>query len=114
MEDCVLIPIQSIGVLAMTRDAFEAALAAGAALLPGTSGSSIDVAEPLLDAEQAAPLLGVSGRWLEDSARAGIVPHYKMGRFLRFRTSEVAVHCRILGAPSASVPHAAVLGISKR
>jgi hypothetical protein len=34
--------------------------------------------------------LGVSGRWLEDSARAEIVPHYKVGRFLRFRVSEIA------------------------
>ena len=114
MEDCVLIPIQSIGVLALTREQFEAALAAGAALLPGTSGNPIGVTEPLLDAEQAAPMLGVSIRWLEDNARAGIIPHYKMGRFLRFRISEVAVHCRILGAPSVSMPHASTLGSSRR
>jgi hypothetical protein len=113
MEDCVLIPVPSIGVLALTRAAFEAALAAGAALLPGTSGTSIDSTEPLLDAEQAAPLLGVSGRWLEDNARAGIVPHYKMGRFLRFRVSEIAVHYRIRGAPSASEPDAVAWGRSR-
>jgi hypothetical protein len=62
MEDGILIPIQSVGVLALTREAFEAALAAGAALLPSMQGASTDVAEPLLDAEQAAPLLGVSVR----------------------------------------------------
>jgi len=40
------------GVLALTREAFEAALAAGATLLPGTGGRSIDATEPLLDADQ--------------------------------------------------------------
>jgi excisionase family DNA binding protein len=111
MEDRVLIPIQSIGVIALTREAFEAALAAGAVFLPGTGGTSIDATEPLLE---AAPLLGVSVRWLEDNAKAGIIPHYKMGRFLRFRMSEVAVHCRVDGASLSPVPHAPVLGRSKR
>jgi len=104
MADCVLIPLQSVGVLALTREQFDAALAAGAEFLPSPNNTAIDVNEPLLDAVQAAPILGVSGRWLEDSARAGIVPHYKMGRFLRFRVSEIAVHCRMEGVlrPSAT------------
>jgi excisionase family DNA binding protein len=54
--------------------------------------------EPLLDAPQAAAQLAVSTRWLEDSARAGIIPHHKFGRFIRFRVSEVAAHCRFEGA----------------
>jgi hypothetical protein len=55
-------------------------------------------AEPLLDADQAAAQLSVTARWLEDSARAGIIPHIKLGRFIRFRVSEIAAHCRIEGA----------------
>jgi hypothetical protein len=34
MSDSVLIPLQSRGVLALRREEFDAALAAGAALLP--------------------------------------------------------------------------------
>jgi helix-turn-helix protein len=95
MSDSVLIPLQSRGVLALRREEFDAALAAGAALLPTSDDGVIKAQEALLDSEQAAQVLGVSGRWLEDSARAGIVPHYKMGRFLRFRVSEIATHFRV-------------------
>lgn len=107
MSDSILIPLQSIGVLALTRGEFDAALAAGAALLVTSDDDVVEAQEALLDSEQAARVLGVSGRWLEDSARAGIVPHYKMGRFLRFRVSEIASHCRVEltgQSPSSSVP----------
>src|SRR6185437_6759941 len=100
MADSILIPVQSVGVLALTQEEFEAALAAGARLTSARrpQGEALS-AESLLDAYQAAAQLGVSARWLEDSARAGIVPHYKLGRFIRFKVSEVATHCKIGGAP---------------
>lgn len=100
MADSILIPVQSVGVLALTQEEFEAALAAGARLTSARrpQGEAVS-AESLLDADQAAAQLGVSARWLEDSARAGIVPHYKLGRFIRFKVSEVATHCKIGGAP---------------
>jgi excisionase family DNA binding protein len=99
MSDCVLIPLQSVGVLALTREDFDAALAAGARIVGSTpAGATVESSEALLDAEQAAMQLGVSTRWLEDSARAGIVPHYKLGRFIRFRASEIAKHCHVGGA----------------
>jgi len=97
MADCVLIPLQNLGVLALSREEFEAALAAGARLT-ASSADPLELPEALLDAEQAAQRLAVSSRWLEDSARAGIVPHYKLGRYIRFRVTEVAVHCRVEGA----------------
>ena len=97
MADCVLIPLQNLGVLALSREEFDAALAAGSRLM-GASATPLEVPEALLDAEQAAERLAVSSRWLEDSARAGIVPHYKLGRYIRFRVTEVAGHCRIAGA----------------
>src|ERR1700716_2310457 len=91
MADCILIPLQNLGVLALSREAFDAAIAAGSRLI-GFSATPLEVQEALLDAEQAAERLGVSSRWLEDSARAGIVPHYKLGRYIRFRVTEVAGH----------------------
>lgn len=87
--------------LAFDRETFAAALTAGAELIgstpPSPTGSA--AAEPLLDAGQAAAQLSVTTRWLEDSARAGIIPHHRLGRFIRFRVSEIAAHCRIEGAP---------------
>jgi hypothetical protein len=94
----VLIPLPGIGTLALSGDAYRAALAAGAEMTAGVAPSPT-AAEALLDADQAATQLSVTARWLEDSARAGIIPHIKLGKFTRFRVSEIATHCRIAGAP---------------
>src|SRR5882724_7196566 len=61
MADCVLIPLQNLGVLALPREVFEAALAEGARLT-AANGSPCESAEALLDAEQAAQRLAVSSR----------------------------------------------------
>lgn len=102
-SDLVLIPVAGVGILALSRDVFTEALAAGtemmAATAPSVTGATSVLAEPLLDADQAAARLSVTARWLEDNARSGIIPHHKLGRFLRFRVSEVAAHSRIEGAP---------------
>jgi len=96
----VLIPLADGRWLAMDRETFASALAAGAEQMAYASPTSAAVTvEPLLDADQASVQLAVSARWLEDSARAGIIPHHKLGKFLRFRVSEIAAHCRIEGAP---------------
>ena len=39
---------------------------------------------PLIGAEQAAHVLGVSPRWLLAEARANRVPHIRLGRSVRF------------------------------
>jgi hypothetical protein len=95
----VLIPLADGRWLAIDRETFNAALAAGAEQMASSSPSHAVAIEPLLDADQASVQLSVSARWLEDSARAGIIPHHKLGKFLRFRVSEVAAHCRVEGAP---------------
>lgn len=88
--------------LGLRADALEAALVAGAEAIAAHALSGAarvgGVVEPLLSAEEAAPQLGVSARWLEDSARAEIVPHFKLGATRRFRVSEVAAHFRVAGA----------------
>jgi hypothetical protein len=95
----VLIPLADGRWLAIDRETFATALAAGAEQMGSASPSHAVAIEPLLDADQASVQLAVSARWLEDSARAGIIPHHKLGKFLRFRVSEVATHCRVEGAP---------------
>jgi excisionase family DNA binding protein len=100
MADHILVPLPDGRWLALAHEAFEAALLAGhQRVAVGGSSHVSSACEPLLDADQAAAQLGVTARWLEDSARAGIVPHHKLGRFIRFRVSDVAAHFRIEGAP---------------
>jgi hypothetical protein len=99
MGDRVLIPLPGIGTLALSADAYRDGLAEGAKLAAAAAPSSAPTGDPLLDAEQAAAQMSVTARWLEDSARAGIIPHVKLGRFIRFRVSEIAAHCRVEGAP---------------
>lgn len=98
MTDRILVSLANGRWLALSREQFDAALMAGAEFDAQSAPSSAPV-EPLLDAEHAGALLSVTPRWLEDCARAGIIPHHKLGRFLRFRVSEVADHCRVHGAP---------------
>jgi excisionase family DNA binding protein len=99
MTDRVFVPLPDGRWLALSLEAFESALVAGSEAIAAPAPSSGAASEPLLDAEDAAAQLGVSARWLEDCARAGIVPHHKLGRFVRFRVSDVAAHFRVAGAP---------------
>jgi excisionase family DNA binding protein len=39
---------------------------------------------PLLDAKQAAALLGVPSSWVLAEARADRIPHVRLGRYVRF------------------------------
>jgi hypothetical protein len=99
VADRLLIPLPDGRWLALDRETFAAALSAGAEMTAGAAPSPATSAEPLLDADQAAERMNVTARWLEDSARAGIIPHVKLGKFTRFRVSEIATHCRVEGAP---------------
>lgn len=45
---------------------------------------------PLMDAGQAAALLGVPKSWLLSQARAGKAPHVRLGRYVRFQQSDIA------------------------
>jgi hypothetical protein len=99
MADRIIVALPDGRWLALDRDTFTAALAAGSEITVSASPSPAAAAEPLLDADQAAAQMNLSARWLEDSARAGIIPHIKLGKFTRFRVSEIAAHCRVSGAP---------------
>jgi excisionase family DNA binding protein len=96
MTDRVIIPLPGVGTLALDRDTFTTALVAGAEMAAAPAPPTAST-EPLLDADQAAAQMNVSARWLEDSARARIIPHHKLGRFIRFKVSEVAAHCSVKG-----------------
>jgi excisionase family DNA binding protein len=43
----------------------------------------------LLTAEEIAQRLGVTPQWVWAQARAGLIPHVRLGRYRRFRESAV-------------------------
>jgi excisionase family DNA binding protein len=43
----------------------------------------------LLDAEAVAEMVGMSRDWIYVEARAGRIPHVKLGRYTRFRREAV-------------------------
>jgi hypothetical protein len=45
---------------------------------------------PLLDAKAASRLLGVPHTWLLAQARAGRVPHHRLGHYVRFNVEDLA------------------------
>ena len=45
---------------------------------------------PLLNADQAAKLLAVPPSWMLAQARAGTIPHVKLGRYVRFDAEALA------------------------
>lgn len=50
--------------------------------------------EPLLDDQQAAALLGIHAKTLQRLARTGRIPAHRVGRFWRYRVSELDLWLR--------------------
>lgn len=44
---------------------------------------------PLLDAQAASKLLGIPPTWLLAQARAGRVPHHRLGHYVRFNPDDL-------------------------
>jgi excisionase family DNA binding protein len=45
---------------------------------------------PLIDAKAASKLLGVPHTWLLAQARAGQIPHHRLGHYVRFNPDDLA------------------------
>lgn len=98
MADRILVALPDGRWLALDPAALTEALQAGAEIMPSASSPQVAAFEALVDAETAAAQLGVTARLLEDYTRAGIAPHYRVGRFVRYRPSELAAHFQVGGA----------------
>jgi excisionase family DNA binding protein len=48
---------------------------------------------PLLDSGQAAEILNVPKSWIAAEARAGRIPHVRLGRYVRFNRDELMQWC---------------------
>ena len=53
------------------------------------SGVAVRGITPLLDARAAGRLLGVPHTWLLAQARAGRIPHHRLGHYVRFSAEDL-------------------------
>jgi hypothetical protein len=107
MADLVLIPFPGLGTLAMTREQFESALAAGSSLGTVAQSSPGSAAQDeLVDADNLERRTGVPASWWMARAREGRIPFRKIGRRVRFDAHEVLNSSAFLRrAPSAGSYH---------
>jgi excisionase family DNA binding protein len=82
------------GVVALTRDELQHALAAAAEVratiaLPTPPAASADPDEVLLTAEQAAERTGMSPSWFREAARFNRIPCVRLGRYPRFKWADI-------------------------
>ena len=95
MKNHVLVEVA--GRLAvLTLDELQAGYARADELLPEISPAAAapEPVESLLDSRQLAELLGVGDTLLEAMAKGGRIPFFRIGRFLRFKKSEVEAALR--------------------
>lgn len=80
------------GVVALTRDELQHALAAAAELLPSSAPASVSAApnsERWLTAEECEAATGVPKSWFAEGARRGTIPCKRAGHYVRFVLSEL-------------------------
>jgi excisionase family DNA binding protein len=86
MTDTVLIPLPGIGVLELTREAYEAGLRPIGA--PSTS-SQANPATELVTAKALAHQMSLPVSCIYEYARAGRIPSVRAGKHVRFSPPEV-------------------------
>jgi excisionase family DNA binding protein len=74
-----------LGGASAARARLSSALARRGVSAPGARQGS----EPLIDARAAGRLLGVPHTWVLAQARAGSIPHHRLGHYVRFRRSDL-------------------------
>lgn len=86
MSDRVLVPLPDGRWLALSREAFDAALTEGGASIGTVASAGADAgdSEALMDAEQLAAALNLPQTWLEQAARERRIPSIEAGRWRRF------------------------------
>ena len=86
IEWAVTLPTEQIPAALSKLAALQSALAAR--LLAGQMAPR-DSAEPLLDAKEMAALLKCHESWVRSAARQGKIPFIPLGRYMRFKPTDV-------------------------
>jgi hypothetical protein len=92
MPDVILLPIPDVGVLALSREQFNAALLAGRefqGLAPIPSTTAPTATTRVVSAEELQSTTGVPASWWMTAARERRIPFRKFGRRVRFNPDEV-------------------------
>lgn len=95
-ESLVLVPFGD-RFLGLTSEEFKAALERGRVLDGSTAtpyGANADAPEYLCTAEEMEERTKVGASWFLEQARRGVLPHHKLGKYVRFRFDEVLVCSR--------------------
>jgi hypothetical protein len=106
---------EPVGWIALTPDALRNAQVAAQEILGSDTNTSIDTtssAAPtaLLTAEAAAVVLSVDAQWLLRQAREARIPHFRVGRYVRFDPSAIAEQCACLPRSVATATSATAFG----
>jgi hypothetical protein len=89
MADRVLIPLPGIGTLALTDEAYRAALEEGAQRTAAPGASAPTTAAPLfVDAEEMGRLTDTAPSWWESASRDLDCPSIFVGRVRRFKVAD--------------------------
>ncbi len=115
MADRVVFALPDGRWLAMEREAFDSALAAGSEFAPPSEVPNASNAPRLLTSEQLSEQLSIPATWLEEAARRDEVPCVRVGKYVRFDIDEVLsslnpriASARVKGKPSQHIESAAV------
>ena len=88
MTDRVLIPLPGIGTLELSSEQYAKALRPLQATptLPDPPAAAVD----LLSAQEAALRFSLPKSWLLEKARQDLIPHRRIGRYVRFSPAELS------------------------
>lgn len=86
----VLVALPSGEFLALSQDQFTEARALGQRVAsPSPVAADEPQEEPLLTAEQMEARTSIPATWFLEQARKDALPHVRLGKYVRFRFSEV-------------------------
>lgn len=94
-ENYLIIISSAYGPLALTLDELRVAQSLGSNVAPAgvgpdrSSGETCDESPRLVDADEIAALLGIKPSWLLQRARERRLPHYRIGKYIRFDPAEI-------------------------
>jgi excisionase family DNA binding protein len=104
MSDRVLIPLPGVGTLALSREAYEAALIPISAPVASLATSSSATGESLVSAKVLSASLSLPVSCIYEYAKAGRIPSVRVGRHVRFNHAQVLEALKSPG--TATVGHA--------
>jgi len=81
------LPIETAAAVLVRCAAVQSAIAARLAGAPAEKPPAEN--EPLLTAGELASQLNVPETWVREQQRSGALPHERLGRYVRFRLSDV-------------------------